>query len=845
MRAPLPIDAALDDITSHATRDGAVVVVAAPGAGKSTRVPAALEARVPGQVLVLEPRRLAARLLAERVAHERGERPGASVGYAMRFERAGDRATRLWFLTEGVLVRRLASDPSLEGVSAVVLDEFHERHVDTDVCLGMLVALRRSLRPDLAIVVMSATIDPGPVAALLGARVVHAEGRTFPIEIEHLPRSSDEPLERLVAQGVARAVRETSDGHVLVFLPGAAEIRRATEALAPVAAREGLAVLPLHGSLSRAEQDRALAPSERRKVIVSTNVAETSLTIEGVRAVVDAGLARVAKLSSRGVPTLEVRPVSKASAAQRAGRAGRTSAGRAYRLYTQGDLAARPDEEAPEVTRDDLAPAALLLAASGHDLATFPWLTRPPEAALEAARALLLALGALDPSGAGLTPVGRDMLRYPLHPRAARVLVAALELGLGAMGARLAAALTEGSPFRRGTARERPRQPSDVLEWALAVDGPRDDARAAREGLDPVRARALRELTQRLERAIPRGSSRDASPHDEEAASLPAIAAGYPDRVARVRPPPAGGTRHRPELLLASGGSAELDELESTWRGDLCVVIELEQRAQGRSSAPLVRAASSVSEEWVLLERTSDVRDVVTLSLDEASGAVVELRRMTLGALVLEETKGPPRDLERAREVLADALLAKGPEVLGDAREAAFRLAGRLETARAHVPEAGLPAMDDGLLRVALVHAAAASLRVSEVTRALRASLYELSLSPAERALLDELCPEHVTIGAGRRARVEYAPGKPPSLASRMQDFFGSRDGPRVCRGRAPVVLELLAPNGRAVQVTTELSGFWERHYPAIARELRRKYPRHPFPDDPRSALPPAPRRRP
>jgi ATP-dependent helicase HrpB len=437
------------------------------------------------------------------------------------------------------------------------------------------------------------------------------------------------------------------------------------------------------------------------------------------------------------------------------------------------------------------------------------------------------------------------MLRYPLHPRAARVLVAAHDLGLGALGPRLAAALTEGSPFRRGTARERPRQPSDVLEWALAVGGPRDDASLAREGLDPMRARAMSELSARLARAAPRDARRVPEPADEEAAALAAIAAGYPDRLARVRPPPVGGTRHRPELLFASGGSAELDALESTWSGDLCVVIELEQRAQGRASAPLVRAASSVSEDWLLLERTSDVRDVVTLSLDEASGAVVELRRMTLGALVLEETKGPPRDLARAREVLADALLARGPEVLGDAREAAFRLAGRLETARAHVPEAGLPSFDDGLLRRALVHAAAVSPKVSDVLGALRASLYELSLEPSERALLDELCPEHVTIGAGRRARLEYAPGKPPSLASRMQDFFGARDGPRVCRGRLPVVLELLAPNGRAVQVTTDLSGFWDRHYTAIARELRRKYPRHPFPDDPRAALPPAPRRRP
>ncbi|MBI3724435.1 ATP-dependent RNA helicase, partial [bacterium] len=467
----MPIDPLLPEIVEKVRAGGALVLEAEPGAGKTTRVPPALLEIFPGEVLVLEPRRIAARLAAQRVARERGEKPGETVGYQTRFEERSGPRTRLRFLTEGILVRRLLRDPLQDGVSLVVLDEFHERHLEGDLALALLAHARRK-RGDLAIVVMSATLDVGPVAAFLGAPVLSAPGAAFEVAIEH--ESGSAPLPERVRSALERVVSErTPDppGDVLVFLPGASEIRAALGACSSLARERALSLLPLHGRLSSSEQDRALEPSSQRKAIFSTNVAETSVTIEGVACVIDSGLARVAGCSSwSGLPTLEVEPISRASAKQRAGRAGRTRPGKCVRLYSKEDHDARPAFAAPEIARVDLAETVLALRAAGHDARTLPWLEAPPSFPIETAEGLLAKLGAI--SQGGVTAIGRRLLSLPLHPRLARVVVEAEERGVAREGVAIAALLNERSIG------------AFTLERGRSSSGKRDEGEAASDALE-------------------------------------------------------------------------------------------------------------------------------------------------------------------------------------------------------------------------------------------------------------------------------------------------------------------------------------------------------------------------
>ncbi|WP_272946328.1 helicase-related protein, partial [Anaeromyxobacter sp. PSR-1] len=521
---PLPIDPLLPEVVAALRAGPSLVIEAPPGAGKTTRVPRALhEAGLAGagEVVVLEPRRLAARMAARRVAEELGERPGETVGYQVRFDEMAGPRTRIRYVTEGLLTRRLLSEPALPGVGAVVLDELHERHLQGDLALAFLRRLQRTARPDLKLVAMSATLDAGPVAAFLGAPALRSEGRRFEVAVEHLsPEEAAAPdlrLEERVARAVRRLHREGLDGDVLVFLPGAAEIRRAREALAAWAAGAGVDVLPLHGDLPPEEQDRAVRPGPRRKVILSTNVAETSITIDGVVAVVDSGLARIASHSPwSGLPTLEVKKISRASAAQRAGRAGRTRPGRAVRLYTRHDHDARPEFEVPEILREDLSETLLALAGLGA-AADLEWLEPPPAPALEAARALLADLGAVDAAGAP-TAAGRAMLRFPLHPRLGRLLVEAAARGVPDDGALLAALLGERDLRERRAlegAALPPTGPSDLLELAQAFEEAArarfDPDRLRRMGVSPGAAQAVersRRQLQRLARSLPRAVPR-------------------------------------------------------------------------------------------------------------------------------------------------------------------------------------------------------------------------------------------------------------------------------------------------------------------------------------------------
>jgi ATP-dependent helicase HrpB len=889
--APLPIDPLLPEVISALSRGSSLVIEAPPGAGKTTRVPVALYRAGlagDGEVVVLEPRRLAARLAARRVAEELGERPGETVGYQVRFEEVAGPRTRIRYVTEGLLTRRLLSEPTLPGVGAVVLDEFHERHLAGDLALAFLRRLQRTARPDLRLVAMSATLDAGPVARFLDAPSLRSEGRRFEVAIEHLTAEeaarADVRLDERVARAVRRLHREGLDGDVLVFLPGAAEIRRAREALSAWAASAEVDLLPLHGDLPPDEQDRAVRPGPRRKVILSTNVAETSVTIEGVVAVVDSGLARIASHSPwSGLPTLEVRKVSRASAAQRAGRAGRTRPGQTLRLYTRHDHDARPEFDVPEVLREDLSETLLALAGLGVG-AAFEWFEAPPAPAHDAAHALLVRLGALDGTGA-LTVTGRAMLALPAHPRQARLVVEAAARGAAEEGALLAALLGERDLRDRRAlegAALPATGPSDLLELAHVFEEAArarfDPDRLRRMGVSTGAAQAVERSRRQLVRLVRRSTqgerqlgsplspraaggegrgeggserggrsglpgSRPGSGRDADDALLLATLSAYPDRVGRRRAPGSD------EIVLVGGGSARLDPQSVVREAPLLVAIDAEERRGdrrvpgARGAEVKVRIASAVTQEQLLDLFPDALRyDEVTTWNAEAE-RVEATERLLYEDLVLEETRAPRPDPARVAARLADAALARGARSFAP-DGALDRLLARLTFAATHAAEPGLAVPSEADLAAALRDAAAGRRSFAELRDADLPGALLARLDPKARAALERLAPDRVTLPGGRGVRISYETGKPPWIESRLQDFFGMAQGPVLAGGRVPLVLHLLAPNQRAVQVTTDLAGFWDRHYPAVRRELSRRYPRHAWPEDPRTAQPPAPRRR-
>ncbi|MCC6213881.1 MAG: ATP-dependent helicase HrpB [Polyangiaceae bacterium] len=845
---PLPIDAVVPEIVRAVAEAGVVVVEAEPGAGKTTRVPAALlEAASHGSVVVTEPRRIAARLAARRVAEERGEPLGGLVGYSVRFDERSGPSTRLLYVTEGVLLRRLARDPRLADVVAVVVDEVHERHVETDLVLSLVSELRRE-RPELALVVMSATLDAEPLARFLGgARRVRCPGRLHPLAITHQEGLDDRPLEKRVASAVRQGLREEPDGDVLVFLPGAPEIRRASDALAGLADAERVRVLPLHGDLPLDVQARALERGSQRKVVLSTNVAESSVTVEGVAIVVDSGLARVASHSPwSGLPRLEVATISRASATQRAGRAGRTRSGRVYRLYSSGELRTRPERDVPEIQRADLTEVVLSLATLGRWGARAPaWLDPPPAAAVAAAEEVLRALGALDAAGSA-TEIGRRMAALPVPPRLARLALEGARRGVADAACTAAALLAERDlrldargaglgPSVSSRAAARHSGPSDVLELIERFDEAASlsfDGRALRAaGLDERIARAVEETRRRLARLV-----RDEAPAPADEAAYEqalglAVLAAFPDRVARRRK---AGSR---ELVLASGATAGLAETSVVTGAALLTTLDVGERGGTRGAQ--VRLASAIEPEWLLELAADRIRETAALEWNERLGRVDRVTRATYGAVVLDATvrAAPPSPEAAQLLAVAAAQRARGRE--GDALAG---LVARVAFLARSIPELGLDAPDEAALDALLGGACDGLTSLAELDAVgLEARLVARLGAAGERALRED-APERMGLPGGRTVAVHYEPGRPPWLESRLQDFFGMADGPRIARGRVAVVLHLLAPNQRAVQVTTDLAGFWARHYPSLRRELMRRYPRHAWPEDGASATPPAPR---
>lgn len=834
----LPIDAVLPEVLD-AARAGNVVLVAPPGAGKTTRVPSALfEGGLAGdgEILVLEPRRLAARLAAERVASELGEPVGGTCGYQVRFEQAVSDRTRIRFITEGLLTRRLRDDPQLRGVTAVVFDELHERHLATDLGLALVRRLQRERRPELRILAMSATLAAEPVASFLDAPTLRSEGRAFPVEVEHLG-PSDRPLERQVLRALAQLLDDARaaghdgiDGHVLVFLPGAREIRRCAEACEPLARSAGIRVLPLHGELPRREQDQAVGPSPTPKLILATNVAETSITIDGVVAVIDSGLARVAIHDPwSGMPRLGVGPISRASAEQRAGRAGRTRAGRCLRLYGQHDLAHRRAHDRPEIERLDLASALLDLHAAGvTEAASFPWFEAPPTPAVEAACGLLTQLGAIGDEG--LTPLGRAMLPLPVHPRLARFLVAAREQGLLRDAAWVAAVLGERSAFRdRGPALHE--GDADVLEEVARLR--RKDPSA-----DRTQASRIARVATQLESALGKARPRPPGAAEERDARLrEALLLAYPDRLARLRE----DGHDRRSAVFASGGSAEVAPSSVVRSAELVVVLAVQEqrRADGRAGRGklVARSLAAIEPDWVLEHFLDELVEDQQVRFDDKRQRVVGETRLRLGELVLESTATDRPTGPSAEACLREAARATGPGAFADA-QTLTQLARRSRFVANHVE--GFPVIDDAKIAAVLDRlcegrSSFAQLREADLLAHVRA---ELGSHVRE---LDRWAPAQIALPGGRKLQITYETDRAPWVASRLQDFFGMADGPRVAGGRVPLVLHLRAPNNRDVQVTTDLAGFWDRHYGDLSRSLKRRYPRHDWPDDPRTATPPAP----
>ncbi|HJR05652.1 MAG TPA: ATP-dependent helicase HrpB [Pyrinomonadaceae bacterium] len=855
---PLPIDSLLPDIIESLRATPRLVIEAPPGAGKTTRIPPTLldsGLAAKGEILILEPRRIAARLAARQVASERGEVLGEAVGYEVRFEKASGSGTRLKYITEGILMRRLLADPQLSKVSVVILDEFHERHLEADLALALLKRLQQGSRPDLQIVVMSATLNAEPIARFLGdCRVLRSVGRRFEVAIEHLVRPDDRPIAAQVQAAVRRLLAEGLDGDVLVFLPNAAEIRRALEACAPLAAEFDLLVLPLHGELSLAEQDRAVRPAEQRKIILSTNVAESSVTIEGVAAVVDTGLARVAEHSQwSGLPAFSVTRISRASAVQRAGRAGRMREGRALRLYTAQDFAARAEYDVPEILRADLASVSLELHAMGiGDLNSFDWFEAPPAHALEQAESLLTSLGALDAERKA-TAHGRRMLRLPLHPRLARVVVEAATRGVASAACAIAALLSErdirarqllSSPSEvKATARPKVYSKSDLLDlldvFTEAASQGFTPESLRRLNLNPKAVQGVERTRRQLERLLGTERGKRSSCADEETELLISILAGYPDRVARRRKLSDKVSDDNLELMLSGGGSATLMQESLVRAEEFLVAVDAEERrGKGimRGASTLVRLASAIEPEWLLDLFADRIRETSHVEWNAQLERVETVTRLMYEELTLDESRKSVAGGEAVARVLAEAALSVRFEDLID-RELVNNFLARVDVIRQAFPELDLPHLDEEDVRAGVAVLCEGRSSFAELREAARAGgllqVLRARLGAEQARTLAKMAPERVTLARGRMVRINYERDKSPWIASRLQDFFGMKEAPRIAGGRVPLVLHLLAPNGRAVQVTTDLSGFWARHYAQIRRELGRRYPRHAWPENP------------
>jgi ATP-dependent helicase HrpB len=813
------------------------VLQAPTGSGKSTQVPQILlDAGLAGdgQIIILQPRRLPTRMLAARVAQERNVDLGKEVGYQIRLDNVSDSSTRIRFVTEGVLLRQMVGDPGLKGVSVLIFDEFHERHLYGDIALARAIDIQRSIRPDLKIVLMSATLDTALLESYLKpCNVLTSEGRTFPVDIDYLKREViDEPAWELAADALAQAGDDGGD--VLIFMPGAYEIARTIEEIK----RSGFdgVVLPLHGDLSPRAQDAAVATYDQRKVVVSTNVAETSLTIDGVTLVIDAGLAKIAKYDPhRGINTLITEKISRASADQRAGRAGRTAPGRCIRLWSERDHLGRRAQDLPEIKRLDLAEVLLNLKASGVvDLESFHWIEPPDPKSLRRAIELLEDLGALERSSSKITPIGLRMLSFPVHPRYARMLLIADQLGCVATVALIAALTQERHLLKRSenSQMEHDRElllgkeaESDffilIRAWLYAQQHGPDKSR--RLGIRYAVAQQVAQLFEQfLEIAKAEGLTETKRVDEYDAEALgKCMLVGFSDHLAKRID--SGTLRcdlvHRRHGVLARESVVQ--------KSPLLVAGEIRE-IQGRDDELIVLLSqvTGVREEWLRELFPNDFRDASPVFFDSATRRVQARRDLIFRDLILQSSKIETPSPEQAAEILAREVVEGRCPLVNWTHEVNQWIA-RVNCLSEWFPELQLPVIDQGARFYLIQQICHGALSYKEIKERPVWSIVRAWLSKTQQENLDRFAPERIELPNGRRNKLAYAEGQPPVLAARIQDLYGVDGSLSIGNGRVPIVVHVLAPNHRPIQITQDLSTFWKEAYPKIKQELRRKYPKH------------------
>jgi ATP-dependent helicase HrpB len=808
---PLPIDAVLDELSRTLEAHNAAVLVAPPGAGKTTRVPLALLdapwARGK-KIIVLEPRRIAARASADRMAKSLGERAGETVGYRVRFGSKISRATRIEVVTEGIFTRQILDDPELSGVAAILFDEFHERSLDADMGLALARDAQTGLREDLRILVMSATLDGARVAKLLGeAPVVESEGRAFPVETRYLGRKADAPVERQMADAIASALRADS-GSVLAFLPGAAEIRRTQNFLSERVQDASIEIVPLFGALDAAVQDRAIAPAPKgtRKVVLATSIAETSLTIEGVRIVVDSGLARVPRYEPDiGLTRLETVRASRAAVDQRRGRAGRTEPGVCYRLWDEPQTASLAPYTQPEILSADLSSLVLDLAQWGvADPSALSFLDPPPGPAWKEAKSLLEELNALDGDGR-ITAEGKSLRALALPPRLARMIVDSHRAGEGEAAAEIAAIITE-----RGLGGD-----------SVDLEHRRDQFRRDRS----PRASSARDLARRWASQV--AASEKAGPQEDLSTGL-MLAYAFPDRVAR--------NRGNGSFVLANGRGAAVEQTSSLARAPYIAIGEM----TGTAASGRILLAAQISEEEIERHFAEHIESADEISFDRGAMALRARRKRVLHAITLSEATLAVSPSEDTARIFADGLIAAGLDRLPWSK-AAKQWRDRVMFLRKAEGDSWPDLSDDGLIARRddwLVPALYGKIALKDISPGDLSDALMALLPWEMRARLDREAPTHFEAPTGSVLAIDYEAEQGPTIAVRLQELFGLNTHPSIAAGKVPLVLELLSPAQRPVQVTRDLPGFWRGSYAAVRSDLRGRYPRHPWPDDPANALP-------
>ena len=832
----LPVLEIEDRIAEHLRRGNRLVLTAPTGSGKTTQVPQILlrGGGIDGRIVVLQPRRLAARMMAHRVAHEMGCAVGDTVGYQTRHDSKISDRTRIRFVTEGLFLRQLQSSPDLDGVDAVILDEFHERSLTLDMALGLVSRLQESRRPDLRLIVMSATLDASAVSAYLNCPAVSAEGRVYPVEITYLPAQNAAPPWDLAAAALRAFLDRSEPGDVLIFMPGAYEIRRTVESCRRQRRPSDgpISFFPLHGSLPARQQDAAVGPCPDRKVIVSTNVAETSITIDGIHHVIDSGLARVHRHDvRRGINVLLVESISRAAADQRAGRAGRTTPGSCTRLWPHAEHDARPAHGDPEIRRLDLAECVLQLGVMNvEDVRAFPWLQPPEDMAVERATALLIDLGARDPEG-GLSPLGRTMADLPMHPRLSRVVVDAAERGCLDRATLWAALIGARDILLRPL---RPQYtdpvPDDYQSDLVVQERAFRQAQAVRFSVPHcaeigVHAAACREvgLTAALYRRTCRRIGLSLKGPNRTEDLLKSLLLGFFDHVALRRGSDTRNCAMPGQSRVVLDGESVARHAEEV---GFIVALDVRERRAGGKLRTVLSLASEIEREWLETCHPDRIAIEIIPAWNEALKAVEQVETHSFNGLVYHLIERPDANPADAADILVDRI-RQGDLKLEHWNDKVDAWIARVRCVSEWVPERRLIAYDEDDIRVILHEIVDGATRYSQIRNRPCLHAVQNALSWPDRQFVEQMTPEQIRLPGGRRMKIDYRPGEPPCGRARIQDLYGLEDTPRVAGGRQKLRLEILAPNFRPAQVTDDLRGFWQRTYPELKKELRRRYPKH------------------